>query len=414
MQPRTPIFVLLTALTWISGTRAADSCQDFTVSSCENDKDLWIREFNISSMTKCQQACHLSSSCKAFTFYQGSCELWRDNPRTACSLVSGPPSLDLELCLLGSITTAGCGGFVEEECEFLGRDTGFSMAPGEIISAVDCEEYCRLWAELDGCNYWVYDETSQVCQTLDSSQRICRGLTGPQDPLISDCIPCEEEQTLFKPVEYFDLQPEGWINAEFGHCNVSSTWNLTAGADGNEVWNIDNYCASVAVGDTIYQDVEFTGSFSSLDTDDDWIGFIFGYEDDGHFYLVLAPGAWDTHADVTDDDWRLVKVESETGKTSYNMTAAILSGVDVEGQTKVVFRPGVKGWNKDKVYSWRVKYQPTLKYLMITVMEDEVELWTNTWQNDFQHELYTGKLGLFRDSQATRFFNLTLTELCYQ
>ena len=362
-------------------------------------------------MTLCQQACHLSSSCKAFTFYLGHCELWRDNPRTSCDLVSGPPSLDLELCLLGSITTAGCGGFVEMQCEFLGSDTGFTMAPGEIISDVDCEEYCRLWADLGGCNYWVYDATSQVCQTLDSSQRFCMGLTGPQDPLIPDCIPCEEQQTSFKPAESFDLQP---IEYYPGHCNVSSTWNLTAGEDGNEVWSLLNSCASVALGDIIYQDVEFTGSFSPLDGDDDYIGFIFGYEDDGHFYIVLAPGAWASHENITNDEWRLVKVESETGKTSFNMTQAILSGVDVEGQTQVVFRPGVKGWYQDKVYSWRVRYQPTLKYLMITVMEDQVELWTKTWQNDFPHELYTGKLGLFQDSQPTRFFNLTLTELCYQ
>ena len=109
-----------------------------------------------------------------------------------------------------------------------------------------------------------------------------------------------------------------------------------------------------------------------------------------------------------------MKVESETGKTSNNMTAAIRSGVDVEGQTKVMYKPGVKEWNKGKVYSWTVKYQPTLKYLMISVMEDQMELWTKEWKNDFQHELYTGKLGLFQDSQRTRFFNLAVTELCYQ
>ena len=96
------------------------------------------------------------------------------------------------------------------------------------------------------------------------------------------------------------------------------------------------------------------------------------------------------------------------------MTAAILSGVDVEGQTKVVYRPGGKGWNRDKVCSWRVRYQPTLKYLEISVMEDQVELWSKTWQNDFPDELYTGKLGLFQHSQPTRFFNLSFTELCYQ
>ena len=189
---------------------------------------------------------------------------------------------------------------------------------------------------------------------------------------------------------------------------------LSAGDDGNEVWSLNNTCASMALSNNIYLDVEFNGSFTALDTDDDWIGFVFGYEDEGHFYLVLAPGAWGTHADETNNEWRVVKVESETGKSSVNMTAAILSGVDVEGQTKVIHKPGVKGWYMDKVYSWTVKYQPTLKYLMISVMEDQRKLWTKEWKNDFQHELYTGKLGLFQDSQPSRFFNVSLTELCYQ
>ena len=92
----------------------------------------------------------------------------------------------------------------------------------------------------------------------------------------------------------------------------------------------------MALSNNIYLDVEFNGSFTALDTDDDWIGFVFGYEDEGHFYLVLGPGAWDTHVDYSLDDWRLVKVESETGTTTKDMMAAILSGEDVPGQTKVV------------------------------------------------------------------------------
>ena len=405
----------LLVLAWFTCAKAQYSCQDFTVTNCEVDSGLFIQDFNMSSVTACQKACHSFTSCYAFTFYLGHCELWRDNPRTSCALVSGPPTLDVDQCLTGSIINAGCDGYVEEECEFLGSDTAFSSNPGEILSAVECGHFCKNWSDLDlsYCTYWVYDDTSKVCHTLDSDQRICLGLTGPKDPTIPDCRPCEEEEDKFDATEYFDLQPLG-VSYSHYKCDVTSNWNLTAGEDGSEVWNIKNTCASLALGDRMYQDVEFTGSFTPLDTDDDWIGFVFGYEDDGHFYLVLAPGAWAEHADETNNDWRLVKVESETGKTSVNMTAAILSGLDVDGQTKVVYRPGVKGWNKDKVYSWRVRYQPTLKYLMITVMEDEVQLWTKTWQNDFPHELYTGKLGLFQDSQPTRFFNLTLTELCYQ
>merc|ERR1712110_201493 len=407
-RERTQLLVLVAALTWISGTRAEHSCQDFTVSNCEVDRDLWIAEFNISSVTQCQHACHSFANCKAFTFYQNQCELWKDNPRTSCAVISGPPDLDLELCWVGDIATEACDGYVEEECEFLGSDTGFSIVDGEIISAEKCQEYCLNWSDFGGCNYWVYNETSKSCLTLDSKLRYCWGFSGPKDPAIQECLPCEEEQTMFHPVEYLDLRPEGSDGC------LKSSWNLTAGEDGNEVWGVGLTCASVALGDMMYQDVEFTGSFTPLNGDDDWIGFVFGYEDDGHFYLVLAPGAMATHASQTNNDWRLVKVESETGLTSYNMTAAILSGVDVAGQTKVVYRPEVSGWNRDKVYSWRVRYQPTLKDLEISVMEDEVELWTKTWQNDFQEELYTGKLGLFQHSQPTRFFDLAFTELCYQ
>merc|ERR1711953_475357 len=401
MKERNLFLFLVTALTWFTGTKAEYSCQDFTVSNCEDDSDLLIRGFNISSVTKCQQACHISSSCKAFTFLQGHCDLWRDNPRTSCAVVSGPPSLDLELCLVGSITTAGCDGYVEEECEFLGSDTGFSMTPGEIVSAVDCEEYCRLWAELEGCNYWVYNETSQVCHTLDSSQRFCLGLTGPEDPEIEQCRPCHEEQDLFHGVDILDLHPVYTDGSGY----YPATWNLNAGEDGTEVWNQENAGLSAVLGDMMYQDVEFTGSFKALNDDDDLVGFIFGFEDDGHFYLVLAPGAWASHVNEHWNDWRLLKLESETGNTGWDVTHAIRYGAD-NGHAKVVYRPGVKGWYTYKAYTWTVKYQPTLKYLMISVMEDGEELWTKTWQNDFEHELYTGKVGVFQDSQPARFFNM--------
>jgi len=346
------------------------------------------------------------ASCKVFTYYGGHCHLYKDNPRTSCSVLSGPPNIDVEQCLVGSVDDAGCGAFVEEECEFLGKETSFTAQPGEIIKETECEDYCKNAAEFGGCNYWVYNYTSQVCHTLDSDKRYCWGLSGAENPEIQVCIPCEENAQIFQAGEYFDLQP-----LEVSVCE-NSTWDLSAGDDGNEVWSMNNTCASMALSNNIYLDVEFNGSFTALDTDDDWIGFVFGYEDEGHFYLVLGPGAWDTHVDYSLDDWRLVKVESETGTTTKDMMAAILSGEDVPGQTKVVYRPGVKGWYSGKVYSWRVTYRPTINHLEITVMDDGLELWSNTWES-FEHELYTGKLGLFSDSQPTKFSDLSVTELCY-
>ena len=279
MKKRNQLLVLVTALTWFSWTRAEYSCQNFTVTNCEVNRDLFIQDFNMNSTEACQEVCHMYDSCAAYSFYLGHCELWKNNPRTSCAVVSGPPTLDMEQCLTGSIITAGCDGYVEEECEFLGSDTGFTSSPGEIISAVECGELCKVWSDVDPgfCTYWVYNETSQVCHTLDSDQRICLGLTLLY-PEIQECPPCKEESTRFQSSEYFNLRPLSWSNPPFDRCNIASTWNLTAGEDGTEIWNQENSCLSAVIGDMMYQDVEFSGSFKALNTDDDSIGFIFGFE----------------------------------------------------------------------------------------------------------------------------------------
>ena len=194
------MLVLVTALTCFTGTTAEYSCQGLTVTNCEVDNGLFIQDFNMSSATACQTLCQSFTNCNAFTFYLGHCELWRDNPRTSCALVSGPPTLDAEQCITGSIITAGCDGYVEAECKFLGSDTAYTSIPGEIVSAVECGHVCKVLADLNlsYCTYWVYNDSSQVCHMLDSDQRICLGLTGPKDPI----IPCKEEEDKFHASEH--------------------------------------------------------------------------------------------------------------------------------------------------------------------------------------------------------------------
>ena len=66
-----------------------------------------------------------------------------------------------------------------------------------------------------------------------------------------------------------------------------------------------------------------SGSFSNIGMDDDWIGFVFGYQDIGHFYIVSAPLVGESHK--TTKPWRLTKVASDTGNTSDQMMKAIMS-----------------------------------------------------------------------------------------
>ena len=130
---------------------------------------------------------------------------------------------------------------------------------------------------------------------MDSASKVCWGLSGPDDPMMDTCRSCSEEIKQFVAVETVNLQPAEYKAGQngLGACNVK--WNLTGGDDGTEVWRLDNSCGGVALSQNNYQDFQFNGTFQRQDKDDDSIGFVFGYEDPGHFYLITATGDWGTH-----------------------------------------------------------------------------------------------------------------------
>ena len=111
------------------------------------------------------------------------------------------------------------------------------------------------------------------------------------------CSTCNEDVENFLAVETVYLQPAEYNVGPNGNgaCNTTVKWNLTGGDDGTEIWRMDNSCGGVALSENEYKDFEFKGSFQRQDSDDDWIGFVFGYEDPGHFYLIVASGDWNTH-----------------------------------------------------------------------------------------------------------------------
>ena len=143
----------------------------------------------------------------------------------------------------------------------------------------------------------MFNATSERCLTLDSANRVCWGLSGPDDPTLETCTSCSEDVETFVAVETVYLQPAEYTTGPngLGACNSTVHWNLTGGDDGTEVWRQDNSCGGIAISEENYRDFEFNGSFQREDIDDDWIGFVFGYEDPGHFFIVIASGDWDTH-----------------------------------------------------------------------------------------------------------------------
>ena len=105
-----------------------------------------------------------------------------DNYKTSCGVIGGRADKSLEDCT-GSVTVGGCDAFIEEECEYLGEDSGFSAPPGEFTSPVECEGYCKGFQVtiklIRVTQYGGGGDSSDPCPSMDASPRICMGIPGP-------------------------------------------------------------------------------------------------------------------------------------------------------------------------------------------------------------------------------------------
>ena len=117
-------------------------------------------------------------------------------------------------------------------------------------------------------------------------------------------------------------------------------------------------------------------------------------------------------ANDKNDTWRLVKVASDTATKSNEMMSAIISGVNTPGQTEVLYRSDIKGWNNDSVYTLSINYQPSINSLALSVIKDGSNLWSQSWDKTFIQPKTIGKIGVFTHSQEVRFFDSSIQELC--
>ena len=134
--------------------------------------------------------------------------------------------------------------------------------------------------------------------------------------------------------------------------------------------------------------------------------------------LTISSGS-EFYLHTNPNEWRLVEVDSETANESSNMTLAIVNGDSVPGQTEVVFKPeGAEGFLfKGTVYSWTIRYQPSLYSLSITIEQgtgagDPVQTWTQQWDKTFIHHQHVGRVGVYTFSQPTRFYDMKVKPLC--
>jgi hypothetical protein len=135
----------------------------------------------------------------------------------------------------------------------------------------------------------------------------------------------------------------------------NGTWNVTA--DGSSVLQTTNSNPSFFVSDTTFINKEFSGSFGVETTsDDDFIGFVFGYNGLDDFYLFDWKQAFQTHIGDGNEGFTLSKIS--TGANVSDLSSLWShSGTGVE--VLATDYGNDRGWADNVSYDFTLGYTDT-------------------------------------------------------